>query len=488
KAMVQPGNTDSPLADIWAADHQGDGHDIDVIESWAQHQEEVEEATQSAEAETAESRVSVTRSGAGTRLIVKAGWLIDGTGAPAERDMAVAIEDGQIAWMGSSRELRPDIADAQVIDASGATLLPGLIDGHVHLMCPAAAERAAAEHYTAMTDEQLVLRAVNFAQEGLWAGVTTMRDLGSRGFLLTTVRDEIAAGRLVGPRLIVAGPAVTTTGGHFWYMGYEADTMDDLLKAVRHLHKGGVDWIKVMATGGHTTAGSNPGQVQYTADQLRAVVEDAHRLGHQVTAHVHAVEGIRNAVEAGVDCLEHCSWLGPSGPAYDRDLAMQIADKGIYVSIAMSGRPLDDRNRSDAERLRLYNNRKARYESIASMMDLDCRVVDSSDAGMVMNFTRNFAQTLVPLVKQVEMRPEAAICSATGMAAEALGLSHEIGTIRPGIKADLLLVAGDASRDITALQRVLRVWKDGKPVVQRDVAPRIGLETPAEEAQAAQVS
>jgi imidazolonepropionase-like amidohydrolase len=160
--------------------------------------------------------------------------------------------------------------------------------------------------------------------------VTTARDLGARAFLDVTVRDAIASGMACGPRLITAGRPITVTGGHCWFMGGECDTVDDVRTMVRLHHKMGVDAIKVMSTGGFMTTGSAPWHARFTFEQLGAAVEEAHRLGKRVAAHAHGYEGIRRAVEAGVDTIEHCSFAHPDG------------HHGVEPQLAWLGMPLDE--------------------------------------------------------------------------------------------------------------------------------------------------
>jgi imidazolonepropionase-like amidohydrolase len=404
-----------------------------------------------------------------SRLIIKPRAVIDGTGAPAQAGQAVVVEDGRIAWVGRAADLG-DAGGAEVLDAPTATLLPGLIDCHVHLMCPA--ERCAPETYMAASDSELLVRAVAKAQAGLRAGVTTMRDLGSRNFLLTSLRDAIGAGQVLGPRLVLAGPAITRTGGHFHYLGAEADSADDLRAAVRRIAAGGVDLIKVMATGGRTTAGTDPEAPQYSAEQLRAAVEEAHGLGLRLTAHAHGVQGIRNAVAAGADCVEHCSWVGPGDKtAYDHDTAQRMVDAGMYVSPTFGARARMSRDELAAELPPLqldefWDRQETRFEAMQRMIAIDARMVASSDAGMPNTHTHDFALTVGTLVDKLRLPELLAIHAATGLAAEALGIGAETGTIAAGKAADLLVVDGDPSTDISALRRISHVIRAGDVVVR----------------------
>ncbi|HLG71044.1 MAG TPA: amidohydrolase family protein [Chloroflexota bacterium] len=398
------------------------------------------------------------------RLIIRPGAVIDGTGAPPVRGQAVVLSGREIEWVGRAAELG-EADGAQVIDAPAATLLPGLIDCHVHLMCPATP--CTPEEYLAASDEELLVRAVAKAQAALWAGVTTVRDLGSRRFLLRSLRDGIARGEVLGPRIVMAGPAITRTQGHFHYMGHEADTAEALRAAVRHVVDGGADVVKIMATGGRTTPGTDPEAPQFAAEDLRAAVDEAHGLGKRLTAHVHGVEGIRNAVAAGVDCLEHCSWVGPGDiTAYEPALAERIVDQGMFVSPTFGARSRLTREELAREmpepRLTpFWDRQETRLEATRHMIALGAKIVASDDAGMPNTHTHEFPLTLQVLATKLGMGPLGAIRAATSLAAEALGIQREVGAIAPGKRADLLLVDGDPAVDVRALTHVRSVIRDG---------------------------
>src|SRR5262249_25093502 len=191
-------------------------------------------------------------------------------------------------------------------DYPGATIMPGLIDSHVHLAFDGGPNPAA--RMRAETGEQQLMLMLRSARELLGVGVTTARDLGSRAYLAVAVRDAIAAGLARGPRLVVAACRTTVTGGHCWFMGGEADSEDDLRRLVRSHHKHGADLIKVMSTGGFMTTGSAPWYAQFTTAELAVIVEEAARVDKPVAAHAHGTEGIRRAVEAGGATTGNCSF------------------------------------------------------------------------------------------------------------------------------------------------------------------------------------
>jgi imidazolonepropionase-like amidohydrolase len=229
------------------------------------------------------------------------------TGSETVVDGAVVLGGQLVEWVGPAAGLPAEYAALPRTDYPGSTIMPGLIDSHVHLGFDGGSNPAA--RMRAETDEQQLVLMLRNARDLLGVGVTTARDLGSRAYLDVVVRDAIAAGLARGPRMVVAGPPVTVTGGHYWFMGGEADSEDDLRRIVRTHHKHGADLIKVMATGGFMTTGSAPWYAQFTAAELAVIVAEARRVDMPVAAHAHGLEGMRRAVEARVATIEHCSWV-----------------------------------------------------------------------------------------------------------------------------------------------------------------------------------
>src|ERR1700759_105118 len=246
-------------------------------------------------------------------------------------DGAVVIGDRTVSWAGPAAELPAEYAGLPRSDYPGGTILPGLIDSHVHLGFDGGPDPVG--RMRAETDAQQLVLMLRSARELLGVGVTTARDPGARAYLDVVVRDAIADGLAPGPRMVVANSPVTVTGGHCWFMGGEADSEDDLRRIVRSHHKHGADLIKVMATGGFMTGGSAPWYAQFSAEQLAVVVAEAKRLDKAVAAHAHGIEGIRRAVEAGVTPIEHCSFVTETNERqFDERLGGQIAAGGIFVS------------------------------------------------------------------------------------------------------------------------------------------------------------
>ena len=391
---------------------------------------------------------------------IRARRLLDGTGKPALQDAVVLIDERRIAAVGPEAQvhLPPDL---QVVDVGERTVMPGLIDAHVHLLSTGSA--ISGQESRTMTDHQVLLVGARNAHLALQSGLTTVRDCGDRGYLSLVLRDFIDAGCMAGPRLVCSGPVLTSTAGHLWWDGIECDTVDDLRRGVRTLVKHGVDCIKLMGTGGNATPGSNPEASQYDAAGFRVVADDAHRMGKKVAVHVHGVDGTRMAVDAGIDTLEHVPFRAHGGIAYDEALVEQIIRRGLIVSLAMPATWY----RVRAEEMREARTHpghlwEARYETIRRMHAAGVKLVVSSDTGSTATRINELALLMEFLVKGVQIPAAEILCGVTGLAAEAVGLADALGTLAPGKLADVVVVDGDPLSDITAMQRIHTVVKDGE--------------------------
>lgn len=377
---------------------------------------------------------------------------------------AVLVRGGHIVYAGP-RNGAPPVGDATVYDYPGATLLPGLINAHGHLTFSGGDDPVA--DMLADDDHRLMVRAVQNARAALRAGVTTVRDLGDRAGVALALRQAIDDGLIDGPRLLVAGAPITTTGGHCYFMGAEADGIDALRRTVRSKVKAGVDLIKIMATGGGLTPGTNMAAPQFSVEELAAVVEDAHRLNRRVAAHAHGTPGIQNAALAGVDTIEHCSWrVSAVAFGYDEDTAKAVLSRGIFVCFTlaagyhrvMSGDPNDPvtaKRRSDREQRAVIQRR---------FVEAGAKVIAGSDAGVTLTPFADFVTELELLVGTLGLTPLQAIEAATLTAAQSLGIEDRAGTLEPGKDADLLIVPGDPRRDIAALRQVIAVYRNGRLV------------------------
>jgi imidazolonepropionase-like amidohydrolase len=399
--------------------------------------------------------------------LIKAGRLIDGKGGVIE-NAALLMDGDRITALGRQADLQPS-EGVEVIEAGNMTIMPGLVDAHVHLV-NSGSPLSATELRSASDDDMMILSVKN-ALLAIRSGVTTIRDLGGKGFITVAIRDAIANGVIPGPRVVSCAAALTITGGQAHFKSLEVDTLDEMKKAVRYTIKGGADCIKIFGSGGNATPGSNPLAAQYSMEEFRVAAEEAHRLGKHVAAHVHPTVAIRSAVEAGIDSLEHCSWMSPEGISIDQGLLEEIISKGITISLGLPASwyrvPLDEiqdvMDREGREAML-----EPRFQTIREMSDSGARVVASSDAGSTSTRIDEFALLLEFLVNRLEIPADRVIASATSLAADAIGLGKETGSLEPGKKANIILVDGNPLSDITALQRVDTVIKDGRVVAGRN--------------------
>ncbi len=395
---------------------------------------------------------------------IKAARLYDGTRQAMVQDAVLLMKNTRIAAVGtaSTVELPPEV---EVVDVGDRTIMPGLIDAHVHILFTGGPKSG--EESRTMSDNQVLLTGVQNAQLGLRSGLTTVRDCGDRNYLSLELRDFINAGNLAGPRIVCSGPVITTTAGQLWWSGIECDTDDELRRAVRTLVKHQVDFIKLMGSGGNATPGSNPEVSQYNISGFRAVTDDAHRMGKKVAAHVHGVDSIRLAVQAGIDTLEHVRFRTHGTIEYDPRLVDEMIEKDLVVSLAMPATwyrlRAEDMLDIRAHPEHLWTQR---YDTIRRMYEAGVKLVVSSDQGSTSTRIDELALLMDFLVRELELPAIDMLYGVTGLAAEALGIDEDLGTLSPGKIADVVVLDGDPVADITALQRVHLVIKDGKVAVR----------------------
>ncbi len=393
------------------------------------------------------------------RTILAGALLLDGSGGPPAAARAVVVENGRIAAVVGAAEA----PSGTTLRLDGLTLLPGLINCHVHLCFGGDADPAAVmmrESYAST-----VIRAVLRARATVEAGLTTVRDLGGRDYAELSVRDAIRQGLIAGPRVLCAGKGVCMTGGHGWNMiGREADGPDDVRKAVREQLKAGADVIKIFATGGVMTAGVDPTSAQLTLDEVRAAIEEASRAGRRTAAHAMGSDGIANCLEGGITTIEHgvflteplCERMAREGVALVPTL---IAPHAIAAGGLQAGIPEYAVRKSLAVRDR-------HLEAFRMALRHGVPIAAGTDAGTPLNPHGSLVPELDLMIKG-GMTPLAAIQSATMAAARALGLEHETGRVAPGLAADLIAVAGNPAERVQALDEIRLVMAQGRVVVNR---------------------
>tara|TARA_A100001037_G_scaffold141097_2_gene127940 strand:+ start:21584 stop:22807 length:1224 start_codon:yes stop_codon:yes gene_type:complete len=382
-------------------------------------------------------------------------------------DQQVVVEDGIIL---SVEKKQPDAGsgvDTTVIRHDSGVLMPGFIEMHSHMHISGTHDNF--QELTSEDDNTLLIRAVSVMRDALLSGVTTMRDLGAKNEISLAVRHAIASGIIPGPQLIIAGSPITTTGGHCNMFGIEADTKEEAVAAVRAQFKAGVDWIKIMATGGNFTPGTNPKRPQYDQDILNAVVDDAHRLGLKVAAHCHATEGVQIAAQAGVDNIIHCSWNAEASEElydYKPEVADLISKKGIFVDPTLALNYLNE-IRGRKKPAPANANPKLRMEILYDMWQRGIKFVTGMDSGMTNAYFGDFAYIPQVMVEQMGITTMEAVVCATKTSAECLDLYDSIGSVTPGKKANLIITDANPVDNITALHNVSMIMKEGS-LVKKD--------------------
>jgi imidazolonepropionase-like amidohydrolase len=365
----------------------------------------------------------------------------------------VLVEDGVISAVDFTGASCPD--GVLLVDLGSGALVPGIVDAHSHLCWEPTEEP---KQLGVVDREVLVARVHQHAQQALRSGVTAIRDLGDRDYVSLSVRDEYNQGREVGPELVVSGPPLTRTDGHCCFLGGQADTAAQLVDAVRERARRGVDWIKVMATGGFRTSGTNPWRPQYTADQLAAVVDAAHQMGLPVTAHAHATAGIAAAATAGVDGIEHCTFVSDIGCVVDPNVVESIVAQGIWCGITIP-RPFPG---LPAETLAVL---ECKWGNVRQLMAAGVRVAFSSDAGATPIKPHDVLPGDLVYLSNQGFSCVEVLAGATAHAAASCGFGDRKGRIAPGYDADLVAVDNDVHNNLEALCYPKAVWRAGAPVV-----------------------
>jgi len=398
-------------------------------------------------------------------IVIHAGHLITDAAQPARGPSTIVVVDGRIQSVTAG--LNPAPQGARLIDLSSRTILPGLIDAHVHLT---SAPGGAWWREAIDTDEYAALLGAHNALVTLRAGFTTVRDLGSSGVAGFALKRAIDEGLVPGPRMLVSGPPLSTIGGHGDVAGFRPEVIaaldghntctgaDQCAARVRELARAGADVIKFMATGGVLSQGDRQLGQAFTDAEMRAIVETAHGLGLKVAAHAHADEGIAAAVRAGVDSIEHGTFASPATIQLMRQRGTTLVPTlmafvgirerlgtGVYTPLVES-------------KVRMTLEVVGRAARLAH--DAGVPVVFGTDAA-VYPHGRN-AGEFAQLVRYAGMTPAQAIAAATTGAAHLLGLDSEVGRIAPGLSADLIAVDGDPLTDVTRLEHVEFVMVRGR--------------------------
>jgi len=397
-------------------------------------------------------------------VVIRAARMIDGTGAPVAQNAVVVVTGNRITAIGGAVP-----KGAKVIDLGDATLMPGFIDAHTHLIGRVLGEEGWNDSSVRDYEGYTAVRAVGHAEKTLLAGVTTVRNVGAERFHDMALRKAIDEGNVRGPRMQNAGYALGITGGHCDDNGFRpgineatwregiANGADEVRAAVRYMAKYGADVIKTCATGGVLSEGDAVGTPQYTYEELKAMVEEATKLERKVAAHAHGTEGIKIAVRAGVASIEHGSFLDEEG-------ARMMAERGTYLVPTLSAA---ERVEQAAKSGVLKGLRAEKALAAAAALRNGLKIAIRNKVPIAMGTDAGVGphganlHELELMVAWGGLRPIDAITAATMSGARLLGWEKRIGSIETGKLADLIAVPGDPSQDIAKVTNVTFVMKDG---------------------------
>jgi imidazolonepropionase-like amidohydrolase len=406
---------------------------------------------------------------------VHCGTLLDVRTGHGIRDAMLLIEDGKVHEAGAAARVRL-LHSETALDLTQATCLPGLIDVHDHLTSD---PTDSGYKGLGVSVPRETVKGVKNARITLEAGFTTVRNVGASGYSDVALRDGITAGEVPGPRMLVSGPALGITGGHCdnnllapQYHYTDEGVADGPWAArtkVREVVKYGADLIKICASGGVLSKGDQPGAPQYTLEEMRAIVDEAHKLGRKVAAHAHGTQSIKDAIRAGIDSVEHSSLIDDEGIALAKQagtfLVFDIYNDDFIMHEGLKAGMLPES---------IEKERKIgvlQRENFQRAYKAGARMAFGTDGGVYPHGEN--ARQLTLMVK-LGMTPVDAIQSATVNAAELLGWEHTVGTLEPGSFADLIAVDGDPLADISQLEHVKFVMKNGT-IVKNEMRPGVKI-------------
>lgn len=399
------------------------------------------------------------------RVVIRAGRVLDVKSGNMLTNQAIVIEGDKIVRIGAASNAKAD-ANSQTIDLPNATVLPGLIDSHTHLTF---APKDLGYESLGISIPREALKGAHNARVTLEAGFTTVRNVGAGGYSDIALRDAINDGDVPGPRMLVSGPPMGITGGHcdenllapeyHWSGLGVADGVDAVRHKVRENIKYGADLIKICATGGVMSKGDDPNASQYTREEMKAIVEEAHRLGRKVAAHAHGAEGVSWASEAGVDSIEH-------GHLMDDDSIATLKKNGTYIVPTLylmdwNRENLSKRNAPDFVVRKMQSVSAVGQNNLKKAFAAGVKVAFGTDAAV---YPHGLNAHEFAVYVRLGMTPLQAIQTATINASDLLGWSAKVGTIEPGKWADLIAVDGDPLKDVTTLEQVKFVMKGGEVI------------------------
>lgn len=381
--------------------------------------------------------------------------LIDGTGNEPLNNAYLIVDGEKIDSVGFGEF---DF-DGEVVDLSGKFLMPGLINAHIHVtMDPVGNPLAEIE-----TEAQTAFKAARNAKRHLDMGTTFVRDVGGKNYVDIDLRDAINNKLVEGAQMLVAGKNLAMTGGHGWQMGREVDGVDEARKGAREQLRAGADLIKVMATGGVMTKGVEPGSPQMEEAEMRAAIEEAHKVGAKTATHAQGNTGIKNALRAGVDSIEHGIFL-------DEESIQMMLDNGTWLVPTLAAVDLIVKNSNTGE-IPEYAVRKAKsvqashIESVKKAYKAEVKICNGTDSGTPYNY-HGSAPYEAKLLMDIGMSPMEVLVASTKSSAECLGIEENYGTIEAGKFADFIVLNENPLENINTLFDIADVYKLGEKVIR----------------------
>jgi imidazolonepropionase-like amidohydrolase len=407
--------------------------------------------------------------------LISAARLLDGRGSPPIGPAALLIEGERVADLGRVADVHPPAgASVERRDYGAATILPGLVDAHTHLVAPG--DGTLGDDIAKEDDDILLLQAAKNARTLLHSGVTTLRENGAKGKVAFSLREGIRRRLAPGPRMVICGRPIAITGGHMGYFGSEADGEAAVRAEVRKLLKEGADYIKIVASGGSTRT-SDPNRASYTVAELAAMTDEAHRHGKLTAAHCTSALSVQNCLDADVDMIIHCIFNEPDGSyRYRPDLVERLAKAGAWVNptlyVQKAGIERQRETRRQQGRLtpeliaQLDEASRAldvKVDAVRRMSEAGVRMTAGSDSPWGWYAPGEFVHE-IHMLAQAGLSYAEAIVAGTAGAATSIGVGPMAGLLARGRTADALVVRGDPTAEITALWDVLDVYQAGRRV------------------------
>lgn len=392
-----------------------------------------------------------------SKTLYKGFTLLNGTGETPIENTYLIVEENKVVKVGQITELE-NSENLEVFDLTGKTVMPGLINAHVHINMEPVGDPFASND----SDAKIAFKTAANLRKHLYAGTTFFRDLGGNRFIDIEARDAVKAGLLEGPEFLAAGQCICMTGGHGWSAGgREADGPDEVRKAAREQLRAGADLIKVMATGGVMTKGVEPGSPQLSEEEMRAAIEEAHNVGKKTATHAQGTVGIKNAVRAGIDSVEHAIFL-------DDEVIEMMVEKGTYIVPTLAAVDFIVKNGLEGG-IPEYAVRKAKSvqeahkDSIKRAYDAGVKIAMGTDSGTPYNL-HGSAPYEVKLLTECCMSPMDALVAATKGSADCLGILDNYGTLEEGKFADFLVLDENPLDNLDTLFNINSIYKFGRKV------------------------